>query len=76
MDEVSEIRTADSLKMVREALCVAQAAIGNFPNKPTNWDGCTTILQRLINDIDRQRPLGSDGKHGKLHTPTCGCEDK
>lgn len=73
---MSEIYTDDSLKMVREALCVAQAAIGNFPNRPTNWSGCTGILQTLINDIDRQRPLGSDGKHGNLHTPTCGCEDK
>jgi hypothetical protein len=33
-------------------------------------------VNRLIQRIDTHRPLGSDGKHGRLHTPTCGCEDK
>lgn len=28
----------------------------------------------MIRDIDEQRPLGPDGKHGNRHTPTCGCE--
>ena len=59
---------ASELKMLRENLCSLTA--GN-PNQN---------LQRRINllfeEIDRHRPLGSDGKHGNLHTPTCGCEDK
>lgn len=31
-------------------------------------------IGRLIVDIDRQRPIGPDGKHGGRHTSTCGCE--
>lgn len=66
----------DTLKMVRETLCVAQSAIGlsdvGGPRKAEH----IACLQRIIAEIDRQRPLGSDGKHGDLHTPFCGCEDK
>lgn len=74
--ETTTLHTTDHLKTVREALCVAQAAIGNFPNRPLNCPQHIPQLQRLINDIDRQRPLGPNGKHGNLHTPTCQCEDK
>lgn len=72
---ITTLHTDDHLKTVREALCVAQAAIGNFPNRPLNWPQHIPHLQRLINDIDRQRPIGSNGKHGNLHTPTCQCQD-
>jgi hypothetical protein len=34
------------------------------------------MLHELVEEIDRHRPSGSDGKHGNLHTTTCGCEDK
>lgn len=30
----------------------------------------------LIRQVDVHRPLGPNGKHGKLHTTTCGCEEK
>lgn len=30
-------------------------------------------LARVLN---QHRPTGSNGKHGDLHTPTCGCVDK
>lgn len=73
--KTTTLHTDDHLKTVREALCVAQAAIGNFPNRPSNWPQHIPHLQRLIDDIDRQRPIGTDGKHGNLHTPTCQCED-
>lgn len=61
--------------MVREALCVAQAWL------PAVHDGgealaAIEVLGRLIEDIDRQRPLGPDGKHDDRHTPTCGCDDR
>jgi hypothetical protein len=62
----------DSLKMIRESLCAAQSWLG--------YAGDTRVpehierIGRLIADIDRQRPLGPDGKHGDLHTATCGCE--
>ena len=32
-------------------------------------------IGRLINVLELHRPTGSNGKHGDLHTPTCGCED-
>jgi hypothetical protein len=58
----------DTLKMIRESLCRIQSAgISDYDSD---------LLQRMINDIDRQRPLGPDGKHGKRHTLLCGCEDR
>lgn len=61
------------LKMARETLCTAQHAVATM--YPTE-DSHITRLQRMIDQIDVQRPLGPDGKHGNRHTPTCGCEDK
>lgn len=68
----SAVHSADTLKSVREALCIAQTRLGDS----TQDASARYILQALINDIDRQRPLGPDGKHGNRHTPTCGCDDK
>lgn len=62
----------DTLKMVRETLCVAQMTIGRHDASP-RCDEHIDRIQRLIEDIDRQRPLGSDGKHGNQHTAFCGC---
>lgn len=66
----------DSLKMLRETFCVAQSAIGQLPVVVARNLDHLERLERLIAEIDRQRPLGKDGKHGDLHTPFCGCEDK
>lgn len=74
---MSEIRTPDSLKSVREALCLAESALLNYwPHEGDRPMDRAHILERLIADIDRQRPLGPDGKHGQRHTTTCGCEDR
>jgi hypothetical protein len=62
----------DDLKMLREALCASQALIG----RSEQYKHHSKRLGQLIDEIDIHRPLGSDGKHGSLHTPTCGCEDK
>lgn len=56
------------LKMLREVLCSAQ-----WKMETAN---ARKYLQLLIDEIDRHRPLRSDGKHADLHTPTCGCEDR
>ena len=64
----------DSPKMLCETLCVAQARIGNSPLDESRKQGHIDRLQRLIDECERHRPTGSDGKHGDLHTPTCGCE--
>lgn len=71
---MSTVTSDHSLKMVRETLCVAQHLINAFDGSGRK-DANSALLQDLINDIDRQRPLGADGKHGDRHTPTCGCED-
>ena len=60
-----------SIKTLREHLCADQQRWGN--EWPSNISSAVDIL---ITMIDRHRPLGPNGKHGKLHTPTCGCEDK
>ena len=56
------------LKMLRETLSRAQS--GRLT--PEDSDR----INDLVAEIDRHRPLGPDGKHGDLHTPTCGCEDR
>lgn len=65
---------ADSLKSVRETLCVAQSALNHTPAYGDRAAGDSALIGRLIAEIDRQRPLGPDGAHGELHTETCGCE--
>ena len=67
---------ADTVKMLRETFCVAQVAIGYHLAPDSRVDEHLARLQRLIDDCDRQRPLGLDGKHGDLHTDVCGCDDE
>jgi len=73
---MSAISTADSLKMIRETMCLAEHALHESAragsSRPSQGD--FDRIRRILEDIDRQRPLGSNGKHGNLHTPTCGCE--
>lgn len=65
-------------KMTREALCAAQSALyrraedGVDVGRVPHW---VARLGEMVNQIDEHRPLGPDGKHGNLHTATCGCED-
>lgn len=33
-------------------------------------------IEYLSDLLELHRPTGPNGKHGDLHTPTCGCEDK
>lgn len=75
MSTIHSDDSADTLKMLRETFCIAQSAIQHRPYDEDRKPGHVARLGRLIDDIDRQRPLGSDGKHGNRHTPTCGCDD-
>lgn len=59
-----------SIKMLREDLCRRQVQAPEWPSD------IASAVDVLINMIDRHRPLASDGKHGDLHTDTCGCEDR
>ena len=68
----------DGLKSTREALCAAQSALAERAITGRDVDAApiwVESLQYLINGIDVHRPIGTDGKHGDLHTPTCECED-
>jgi hypothetical protein len=72
---VTKIHTDDTLKTLRETFCIAQSAIQHRPYDENRKPGHVARLGRLIDDIDRQRPLGSNGKHDARHTLTCGCGD-
>lgn len=65
----------DTLKMVRETFAIAQQRIVATRPEHRSDQRHAERLGRLIAEIDRQRPLGPDGKHGNLHTPTCECEE-
>jgi len=64
----------DGPKMLRETLCVAQSALGHsFPDDGRLREHLNR-LGRLIEECDRHRPIGTNGKHGDTHTATCGCD--
>jgi hypothetical protein len=78
---MTELIVGDTPKMLRETLCVAQTAILSARSasglaEDGRIEEHIKRLGRLIAECDRHRPLGPDGKHGDLHTATCGCEDK
>lgn len=64
----------NDLKMLGEALMIAQSLMS------ANWANISQSnvkrIQKLIDEVHKHRPIGSDGKHGMLHTRTCGCQDK
>jgi hypothetical protein len=62
-----------SVKMMRETLCAAQSAVQHGPYDERQKPSRTAHIQTLIDELDRHRPTGRGGKHGNLHTPTCGC---
>lgn len=66
----------DTVKMLRETLCVAQCDVGNYRAKSDRRNEHVERLGRLLDICDEHRPLGPDGTHGNLHTTTCGCDDK
>jgi hypothetical protein len=70
---VTRLKVTDSPKMLRETLCVAQGRVGNSPYDEGRKREHIHRLQRLIDECERHRPIGHDGKHGHLHTLTCGC---
>jgi hypothetical protein len=62
-----------SPKMARETLCRLQSLV-SVESHDDNKRRDIGQLQGMIDQLDAHRPLGVDGKHGDLHTATCGCE--
>ncbi len=59
---------ASRLKMLWEMLA-------QWSTQPGVYKARQDLIKHLHREIEKHRPLGSDGKHGDLHTATCGCED-
>jgi hypothetical protein len=53
-------------KGMREHLCHQQTFA---PDAVTR-----AAFDDLIAVLDGHRPIGADGKHGEMHTDTCGCD--
>lgn len=71
---MTDLIVNDPPKMLRETLCLAQSRVANSTlDEDRKWEHIMR-LQRLIDECDRHRPLGSGGTHGSLHTDTCGCD--
>jgi hypothetical protein len=62
----------ESVKGLREDLCLVQSALVYYPS----GDQSSRIqrMQKILDQLDIMRPIGSDGKHGNRHTVNCGCE--
>ena len=68
-------------KMAKEVLCEMQSLLNTFyDSKDANIqreavEPKLARVQKMIDQIDIHRPVGPNGKHGNLHTATCGCEN-
>ncbi|ASR84086.1 hypothetical protein SEA_TEACUP_74 [Arthrobacter phage Teacup] len=62
----------ESVKGLREDLCVVQSALNMYPSG--DQKSRVRRIGEIINQLDVMRPLGSNGKHGNLHTDKCGCD--
>lgn len=70
-------KVSETPKMMREALCAAQSSLAERGRSGIDVDrvpGWIAQVQLIIDQIDQHRPLANNGKHGDLHTDTCGCE--
>lgn len=63
---------SDGPKSLTETLSIAQTWMG-LSQRPDR-EAHIAVLQRLIDECGRKRPVGSDGVHGDLHTTECGCD--
>jgi hypothetical protein len=68
-----------SPKMLLETLCVVEHAMHQPERERPGYNAGGSIashlerIRQLMDECERKRPTGSDGKHGNLHTPECGC---
>ncbi|ASD52293.1 hypothetical protein QCN32_gp73 [Arthrobacter phage Niktson] len=62
----------ESVKGLREDLCVVQSALNMYPSG--DQKSRVRRIGDIINQLDEMRPLGSNGKHDNRHTDKCGCD--
>lgn len=68
-----------SPKMLLETLCVVESALYALDRERPNFNAGGPIathlgrIRHLMDECNRKRPTGSDGKHDDRHTPECGC---
>lgn len=68
-------------KMLKETLCVVEHAMRELERQRPDYNAGGTIdthlarIRLLLDECSRKRPTRTDGKHGNLHTPECGCRD-
>lgn len=71
-----------SPKMLLETLCVVESALHALERERPGFNAGGNIeshlerIRLIMDECDRKRPTGPDGKHGNLHTPECGCEPR
>ena len=66
-------------KMLRETLCVVEYALRELEKARPDFNAGGTIdshlcrIRHLLDECDRKRPTGPDGRHGNRHADECGC---
>ena len=70
----SVLHSSHSIKTLGEALSYAETTILTFYADTTQGAHYASVIAELLRDVERQRPVGRDGKHGDRHTDSCGCE--
>lgn len=62
------------VKMLRETLTLTEKLFQRAASEDGVRVRHLATVAALIEQCDMHRPLGSNGKHGDLHTATCGCD--
>lgn len=71
-----------SPKMLLETLCVVESALYEKERNTPGWNAGGNVythvgrIRFLMDECNRKRPTGADGKHDDRHTPECGCGSK
>ena len=67
-------------KTLRETMCVVESGLRALERERPDFNAGGSIethlekVSLIIEECDRKRPTGNDGKHGNRHTDECGCE--
>lgn len=68
-----------SPKMLLETLCVVEHALHALEKARPGYNAGGPVsthlgrIRHLMDECERKRPTGSNGKHDDRHTPECGC---